>query len=145
MLRFEVACGLKTLTSKKVRSYRLPQRPLAAMSRWAPSWVFADTPDSCSLVMGCRCGSTLTSLHTSDIRLAVRSRILLCLIDGNPPLGQESACSTENGVPQSQLVGMRESCHPYLKHKASRNTPLCRVKSNSDIGRAVNQLEPPFS
>ena len=91
MLRFEVACGLKTLTSKKVRSYRLPQRPLAAMSRRAPSWVFADTPDSCSLVMGCRCGSTLTSLHTSDIRLAVRSRISLCLIDGNPPLGQEIA------------------------------------------------------
>ena len=53
----ERACGLKTLTSKKVRSYRPPQSPFAAMSSLAPSCVLADAPERCLPVMDCRCGS----------------------------------------------------------------------------------------
>ena len=70
------------------------QSPFAAMSSLAPSCVLADAPERCSPVMGCRCGSMQTSLHTSDRRLAVRSLISLCLIDGKPPFGQDKACST---------------------------------------------------
>ncbi len=47
-------CGLKTLTSKYVRSNLPPQKPLAAMSRRAPSCTFEEAPLSVSPVMGCR-------------------------------------------------------------------------------------------
>ena len=58
-----------------------------------------------------------TLLQTSDKRFAVRSLISLCLMEGNPPFGQDKACSTEKLVPQSQLVGARfgmvsYGCHP---------------------------------
>ena len=43
-----------------------------------------------------------TLLQTSDKRFAVRSLISLCLMEGNPPFGQDKACSTEKLVPQSQ-------------------------------------------
>ena len=75
----------------------------------------------------------------------MRSLISLCLIDGNPPFGQDKACSTENWVPQSQLMGVRDGSHPYRKHRASRKALLCRVNPNSATGRAVSQLEAPFS
>ena len=58
-----------------------------------------------SPVIGCNSGSVQTSLHTSVRRLAVKSLISLCLIVGNPPLGQESACSTENLAPQPHVDG----------------------------------------
>ena len=96
MCLLEGACGLKTLTSKYVRSRRPPHNPFAAISKCAPSWVLAEVADKCSPEIGCRCGSVQTSLHTSDSRLAVRSLISLCLIEGNPPFGQDKACSTEN-------------------------------------------------
>ena len=83
-----------------------------------------------------------TSLQTSERRLAVRSQISLCLIEGNPPFWQERACSTENCVPQSQLTGVRSGCHPYLRHNASRKAPLCNVNPNSVMGRAVSHPFP---
>ena len=46
-----------------------------------------------------------TSLHTSDIQLPIVSQTSLCLIEGKPPFEQESACSTEKGELQAQLVG----------------------------------------
>ena len=97
-------------------------------------------PERCSPVIGCKCGSMQTSLHTSDKRLAVKSLISLCLIDGKPPLGQDKTCSTENWVPHSHSMGMREGSQPYLKHRASRKALLCKVNLNSATGRAVNQL-----
>ena len=36
-----------------------------------------------------------TCEHTSVNNVAVRSLISLCRIEGNPPLGQDKACSTE--------------------------------------------------
>ncbi len=55
-------CGLKTLY---VRSNLPPQKPLAAMSRRAPSCTFEEAPLSVSLVIGCRVGSVQTLLQTS--------------------------------------------------------------------------------
>ena len=48
-------------------------------------------------------------------------------------------------MPQSQLTGVRSGCHPYLRHNASRMAPLCNVNPNSAMGRAVSQLDAPFS
>ena len=62
-------------------------------------------------MIGCKCGSMQTSLHTSDKRLAVRSLISLCLIDGKPPLGQDKTCSTENWAPHSHSMGIKAASH----------------------------------
>ena len=42
-----------------------------------------------------------------EYRLAVRSRILLCLIVGSPPLAHKSVCSTVKLLPQSHLEGIK--------------------------------------
>ena len=83
---------MKTQTSKQVLLNLPPQKPLAAMSRRAPSWTLDEAPVSDSPVIGCNYGSVQTSLHTSVRRLVVRSLISLCLIVGNPLLGQELEC-----------------------------------------------------
>ena len=54
-----------------------PHSPFTATSRRAPSWRFAVAPERCSPVIGCKCVSMQTSLHTSDKRLAVRFLISL--------------------------------------------------------------------
>ena len=103
---FEGAYGLKTLTSKNALSNLLPQKPSAAISNLAPSCLLADAPDSASPVMGCRCGSMATLWQTSAMRLAVKSLVSLCRIDGKPPFAHDNACSTEKLVPQEHVVGM---------------------------------------
>ena len=40
-------------------------------------------------VTACNSSSVHVSLHTSVSKLAVRSRISFCLIEGNPPLAHE--------------------------------------------------------
>ena len=75
------------------------------MSSLAPSSVVAEAPENVSPVMGCRCGSMHTSLQTSVIRLAMVSRISLCLIVGNPPFGQDRECSTVKCEPQAHCMG----------------------------------------
>ena len=122
-----------------------PHSPFAGTCRRAPSWRFAVAPERCSPVIGCKYGSIQKSLHTSDKRLAARSLISLLFIDGKPPLGQDKTCSTENWVPHSHSMEMREGSQPYFKHRASRKALLCRVNPNSATGRAVNQLEAPLS
>ena len=72
-----------------------------------------------SPVIGCNSGSIRTSLQTSVRRLAVRSLISLCLIEGEPPLGQERACSTENLAPQPHVDGVCRGCQLYLRAGAS--------------------------
>ena len=69
-----------------------------------------------------------TSLHTSVSRLAVRSRISLCLIVGSPPLAHESACSTVKLLPQSHLEGSLDGVQPYRRAKASWKADLCKAK-----------------
>ena len=68
-----------------------------------------------------------------------------CLIEGKPPFGQERECSTVKWDPQTQLVGTLEGSHPYLRARASLKAPLCNEKPNSSRGRAVSQVEAPFS
>ena len=136
---------MNTRTSKKARSKGPPQKPFAATSSLAPSSVMAEAPESASPVMGCSVGSMDTLLQTSEMRLAVRSLTSLCRMVGNPPLGQDSACSTEKLVPHVQVVGVCWGSQPYLRAMASLKVPLWREKPNSSRGREVSQLEAPFS
>ena len=70
---------------------------------------------------------------------------LLCLIEGNPPLAHDKACSTENLLPQVHIDGISDDVQPYLRARASWKAPLWRVKPCSTKGRAVNQVDAPFS
>ena len=98
---------------------RPPQKPLAAMSRCAPSWALEVAPMRTSPVIGCRSGSMQTSLQTSVRRLAVRSLISLCLMDGKPPFGQDRACSTKNLAPHPHVDGVCKGCQLYWRASAS--------------------------
>ena len=74
---------------KKCSFVPSPQKPLATMSKRAPSWMFEEAPEKTSPVRGWRFGSTRTSWQTPVSRRAVWSRISLCLNEGKPPLGHE--------------------------------------------------------
>ena len=124
MCQFDGAWGLNTLTSKKVLSKVPPQNPFAAMSSRAPSWRLAEAPVKVLFDTGCNPGSIHTSWHTSVSKVAVRLRISLCLIEGNPPLAQDRACSTENLLPQVQIDGISDGVQLYLRAKASWKAPL---------------------
>ena len=62
---FEGALGLKILTSRIALSDRLPQKPLARVSRRAPLSVDVDLRWNVSPEIGWRTGSTATSRQTS--------------------------------------------------------------------------------
>ena len=111
------------------RSKGPPQKPLAATSSLAPSSVMAEAPESASPVMGCSVGSMDTLLQTSEMRLAVRSLISLCRMVGNPPLGQDRACSTEKLVPHVPVVGVCWGSQPYLRAMASLKAPFVERKT----------------
>ena len=81
-----------------------------------------------------------TDGHTSVRRLVVKSLRSLCLRIGNPPVGQLRLCSTVNGWPHWQLEASIGGSHLYLRCKASRKAPLCRLKLREANGRAVSQL-----
>ena len=70
----------------------------------------------------------VSSLNTSVSRLAVRSRILLCLIVGILLLAHESACSTVKLLPQSHLEDGLDGVQPYRRAKASWKADLCKAK-----------------
>ena len=78
-------------------------------------------------------------------QLPTVSWILLCLIEGNPPLEQERACSVEKCVRQAQLVSALDGSQPYLRVRASLKGPLCGVKPNSSRGSKERQLNTLFS
>ena len=90
---------------------------------------------------GCKDGSSHTSWHTS--RLAVTSRMLLCLIETNPPFLRDNACCSENVMPHSQNSGVLESCHPYRIRIRSQNNCLVRAYPSYFSSRVVNQAEAP--
>ena len=83
-----------------------------------------------------------TSLHTSVRRVAVKSRISLCLIDGKLPLAHDKACSTEK---EAHFDGSLSGVQPYRSARASWKAPLCSEKPCSVSGRTVSQVEDPFS
>ena len=65
------------------------------MSSLAPSCTLAVDREKSSCETGCNSGSVATCELTSVNNVAVRSLISLSRIEGNPPLGQDKACSTE--------------------------------------------------
>ena len=107
--------------SKKARSKRPPQKPLAATSSLASSSAIAEAPESASLVIGCKVGLMHTSWHTSDISFAVRSLTSLCRTMGNPRIGHERACYTEKLVPQAHMEGVSAEWLPAI----SEITGIC--------------------
>ena len=70
-----------------------------------PSWVYDEAPVNTSTSMGRSSGSMQTSLQTSVGRLAVRSLISLCQMEGKPPLVYDRACLMENVVPCTSTYG----------------------------------------
>ena len=64
---------------------------------------------------------------------------------GNPPIAHDSACSTERLFPQAHFDGISESDQPHLRASVSWKAPLWRTKPCSVRGRAVNQVDDPFS
>ena len=84
-------------------------------------------------------------MQTSVSRLAVRSLISLCRMEGKSPFGHESVCSTENFTPQAQLEGVLSGSQLYQRARASWKAPLCTTNPNSWIGREVSQLKAPLS
>ena len=143
MLRLVRTKGLKIRTSKNALS-DLSQKPSALTSSLALSSVFAVCSWKCSLSSFCKLGSRQTLWHTWERSSAVRSRISLWRWMGKAPLLQLKACSTENALPQMQLVGKKGGVQPYLRNTASLNALLCRVKPIFSTGSAVNQVEVPF-
>ena len=136
---------LKTRTSKNVYSNLPPHTPFAETSSLAPSCELVVAPGSWSDIVDCRLGSMHTSLHTSVRRLALRSRISLCLMQGKPPLAHESVCSTVKQLPHLHLSGRFEGDHSYRRAMASWKAALCSEKPCSLRGRTVSQVEAPFS
>ena len=64
-----------------------------------------------------KCRLSGNTVHTSVRRCAVRSRILLWLMDGNPPLAQERTCGIENDSLQAQWEGITIGLPPIVKCK----------------------------
>ena len=98
-----------------------------------------------SPVSGWRAGSTHTAWHTSDSRPAVRSRISLWCMIGNPPVGHFRVWSMVNDLPQAHVVGKSGGCHPYLRQIASRKAPLQSENPWLSMGSTTAKLEDPFS
>ena len=73
------------------------QNPFITMSSQAPSYTLTVDREKSFCETGCNSGSVDTCEHTSvnNINVAIRSLISLCRIEGNPPLGQDKACSTK--------------------------------------------------
>ena len=87
------------------------------------------------------------SLQTSvsTCRLVVKSWISSCLIEGNPSLAHESACSTVKLLPQSHSDGSLDGGQPYLGANTSCKADLCRENPCSVRGKTVSHVEAPFS
>ena len=124
MCLFDGAWGLNTLTSMKVFSKVPPQNPFAAMSSRAPSWQLAEAPIRALFITGCKPGLIHMLWYTSVSRVAIRLRISLCLLEGNPPLAHDKACSIDNLLPQVHINGISDGVQPYLRAKASWKAPL---------------------
>jgi len=70
---------------------------------------------------------------------------LITRMVGIPPMWQVIAWSTENEVPQLHEGGVLLRFHPYLRHRALWNSPLCKWKPCSATGKTVSHAEDPFS
>ena len=115
------------------------------MSRRASWSVVVVDLTNCSPVSCCSGGSIAVSNPAAFMHEASRFRTSLCRRIGRPPWGQLSAWSISRGLPQTHVVGNAGTGQPYRRQRASRNAPFGRANPWSAIGRAVSQLEAPFS
>ena len=98
--------GLKTLTSRKVRSNCPLQKPFAAISSFTPSVLFEELRAITLPDKDCRSGSTQTSVHTSvaEWQWGLLSR---CgVLRGSHPWGKNEH------VPLRKLEGVCGGGHP---------------------------------
>ena len=92
-----------------------------------------------------RTGSISTSLQTMLSMSASRSLSSLWRCIMKPPRLQTMAWSTLKTSPHTQVDCLSAISQSYLSFRASRNSPLFRVKPISSIGMTVSQLDAPFS
>ena len=114
--------------------------PIGCNVKTCTIWVLEVAPVRASLVIGCRSDSMQTSPHTSVSRLAVRSLISLCLMDGKPPFGQDRACSTENLAPHPHVDGMCKGCQLYRRGTVSIGTVSLTGSSYRDSEFSARNL-----
>ena len=122
--------GFVTLTLKKLFWLAL-HTPLAVISVLKG---FPDSPSIISRVTGCNSGSVSTSLTILESISASKSLKLLCCMVAKPHFLQFGACATLYFSPQGHIAGKPFRGLPYLKLRASLNSPLFRAKSNSTKG-----------
>ena len=77
--------------------------------------------------------------------VAVISQISLWRMVGIPPIWHVIGWSTKKEVPQLHERGVLLRFHPYLRHSASRNSPLCRKNPCSVTAKTVSHPDDPFS
>ena len=114
------------------------------MSRQASDAMLVYLKLNISPLSGSRGGSLCTSLQTSDINIASRSLIWLCRIETYPPFLHTSEWSRVFCSPHEQKVGVPLKGKLYLKWRASRNSCLLNMKTQSSRERDVNKAEVPF-
>ena len=61
---------------------------------------------------------SLAPCKISTMRVACKLHTSLCRIEGNPPLVQDRACSTENLLPQTHVEGISDGVQPYQRARA---------------------------
>ena len=129
----EDANGLNTLTSKNA-------------STQLSSCALADLPRRTSPVRGCRCGSVSVEELTSSIRVAVRSRMSLCLWMGRPPFVQLRACCMHRVTFATQTYGRKLIRLPAISQcQFVFKSPLWRENPCSSTGRVPSHADAPFS
>ena len=126
----------------------LPQKPPALMSTLALSLEFA-VGANCSPSRGFKAGSRLTFMitHISSRTSPSRSLTSLWRRPGTryPPCEQERACSTVKAWPHTHEAGRRGGVQQYRRWRASLNSLFESENPKSAKGRAVSQVDAPFS
>ena len=138
------ANGLKILTSKKVLSKTVPQRPLAFRSRRA-SPVAVEFLSNVSPSRRCSNGSRATSRQNSFIKFANVSLISMWRTIVEPPLGQCKAWVRLKISPHGQLSGAFYGFQLYPRMRPSQNSDLFNWNPYRFSGSTFSQADAPFS
>ena len=82
--------------------HTLTQKSFIATSS---SCTLAEDKENSSVGTGCNLGLVARCEQTSVNNLAVKFSVSVCLVESNPFLGQDRACSIEKDDPQAQCAG----------------------------------------
>ena len=104
---------------------------------------FADSLSIISSVTGCNSGSVSTSLSILENISASKVLKSLWQMVSKPPTLQSSPFVMLYCWPQGHIAGKPFKRLPYLKLKASLNSPLFRAKPNSVKGNTLSHEEAP--